>query len=107
MKLLPGIALVACMAVSSAESFYAYTCDGCNCDAYEAFGTNIKNSCTNIGSGAASWGISTGRKSKTYCTLFSEENCSGKPQNVGHHTDETWGCTNSQIGWAKSAICFD
>jgi hypothetical protein len=107
MKLLSTITLVASMAVTNAESFYAYTCNGCACDSYQAFGTNIKNSCTNIGSGAASWGISTGKTSGTYCTLFSGEKCAGKSQNVGQHTGQIWGCTNSNIGWVRSVICFD
>lgn len=107
MKFLPAIVLAASAAVANAESFYAYTCYGCDCNAYEAFGTNIKNTCTNVGSGAASWGISTGARSGTYCTLFSEENCGGSSQNVGHHTGQTWGCTDTQIGWVKSVICFD
>ncbi|KAJ5881070.1 uncharacterized protein N7473_012123 [Penicillium subrubescens] len=107
MKFLSTIVLLNSVAMANAESFYAYTCYGCGCDAYQSFGTNIKNSCTNVGSGAAAWGISTGKDSKTYCTLFSEENCGGKSQNVGHKTGQTWGCTNSQIGWVKSVICFD
>jgi hypothetical protein len=92
--------------LAQAESFYAYTCYGCGCNAFQGLGTNVKESCQNLNQGAAAFGIGTEKYSGTYCTLFSEPNCGGESQNVGVHSGETWGCTDSNIGWAQSVLCF-
>jgi hypothetical protein len=105
--LLPSILLLGVSTLVMADSFYAYTCYGCDCNAFQSFGGNIEDGCTNLNSGAASWGISTGTDSGTYCTLFSGSDCSGASQNVGHHKGHTWGYTDSQIGWVESVIYFN
>ncbi|KAJ5876459.1 uncharacterized protein N7529_002043 [Penicillium soppii] len=105
-SLLPSILLISHGSLAAADSFYAYTCYNCGCNAFQGLGSNVEEGCTNLNSGAASFGVSAGSRSDTYCTLFSGRDCSGSSQNVGHHKGETWGCTNSNIGWANSVLCF-
>jgi hypothetical protein len=105
--LFPSILLIGYGSLATADSFYAYTCDGCGCDAFEGLGASIEGTCTNLKSGAASFGISTGKDSGTYCTLFTGSDCGGSSQNVGHNKGQTWGCTNSKNGWVNSVLCFN
>jgi hypothetical protein len=105
--LLPSLLLIGYGSVAAADSFYAYPCTGCGCNASQGFGGNIEGACTNLNSGATSFGISAGKNSGTYCTLFSGSDCSGASENVGHHRGQTWGCTNSNIGLVNSVLCFN
>ena len=105
--LLPSLLLIGYGSLATADSFYAYTCNGCGCDAFQGLGASIEGTCTNLKSGAASFGISTGKESGTYCTLFTGSDCSGASQNVGHNKGQTWGCTNSKNGWVNSVLCFN
>ncbi|KAJ5784279.1 uncharacterized protein N7503_009491 [Penicillium pulvis] len=105
-NLLPSILLVSYASLAAADSFYAYTCNGCGCNAFQGLGASIEGTCTNLNSGAASFGISAGKESGTYCTLFTGKDCSGASENVGHHKGQTWGCTNSNIGALEVADEF-
>ena len=58
-----NLALVALGFISSATViqaalFYAYTCDGCLCTAFQSLGLGIDGTCTNLDNGAAAIGIS-------------------------------------------------
>ncbi|MCJ1407795.1 hypothetical protein MMC19_001866 [Ptychographa xylographoides] len=105
MQFAPILFLVAAYTavVQANDHFYGYTCYGCDCNAFES--TSSEGNCIELSQGAAAWGISTGAYSGTYCTLFSESGCQGETQNVGHKSGQTWGCTNSQIGWVYSVLC--
>ncbi|KAJ5924380.1 hypothetical protein N7466_008567 [Penicillium verhagenii] len=105
--LLPSLLLVSYGSMAAADSFYAYSCDDCDCNAYQSLGSSVEGTCTDLNGGAASFGVSAGKESGTYCTLFSGSHCGGESQNVGHHKGETWGCTNTEIGWVYSVLCFN
>ncbi|KAL2055027.1 hypothetical protein ABVK25_004849 [Lepraria finkii] len=109
--MLPKIIIPALMLLTStavhADSFYLYTCNGCNCNAFQSVGSGDEGKCKKLDSGAASVGLSSTSSSKLQCTLYTSSDCSGagSSQNVGIKSGQSWGCTNSQIGWVNSMDC--
>ena len=105
-----GCLLASVAAVSAADSFYVYTCDGCGCNAAQAYGSSIEGTCTNLPANIVSTGISETKNAGTHCTLFSAQNCGGASQNIGVNSGQTWGCTGNTGAlygeYAKSMLCY-
>ncbi|KAJ0417542.1 hypothetical protein BJY00DRAFT_315834 [Aspergillus carlsbadensis] len=103
--LLPAMLLSAPTLVKASE-FIGYTCYGCNCNGFQSFNDDKFENCVDLLQGAASWGVSATPLDGVFCTLYSGKGCSGSEQNVGHHNGQSWGCTNSNIGWVQSVKCW-
>jgi hypothetical protein len=98
--------LLSAPSLVKASKFIGYTCYGCNCNGFESFGDDKFETCVDLSQGAASWGVSATPLDGVFCTLFAGSGCTGSSQNVGHHNGQSWGCTNSNIGWVQSVKCW-
>lgn len=84
---------------------YAYDCDNCGCNAKKNFGELSYGDCVDL---PDSWSMglsTTERKTPVECRVYDSYGCQGNGQNMGIHSHETWGCTNTQVGWIRSATC--
>jgi hypothetical protein len=84
---------------------YAYNCDNCGCNAQKNFGELSYGDCVDL---PDSWsmGLSTTElRTPVECRVYDSYGCQGNGQNMGIHSHETWGCTNTQVGWIRSATC--
>jgi hypothetical protein len=85
---------------TAAAEAYAYVCYGCDCDSFETIGSEA--SCQNLSSGAAALGLSG---TLLQCTGYTGYDCTGSQQTVGVDPFQSWGCTDSNIGWIYSMSC--
>ncbi|MCJ1404363.1 hypothetical protein MMC11_007588 [Xylographa trunciseda] len=100
-----ALTILSSLTTIHASSFYAYSCDGCNCNAFQSLGSGIIGGCANLEDGAAAIGISAAAGSQVTCRLFTDYDCESPYQSIGVASGQTWGCTNAQNGWVYSILC--
>ncbi|KFY68850.1 hypothetical protein V496_00748 [Pseudogymnoascus sp. VKM F-4515 (FW-2607)] len=84
---------------------YAYNCGGCGCNAQKSFGETSNGDCVDL---PDSWSMglsATNFGESLECRVYNAYGCQGDGQNMGIKSGNSWGCTNTQVGWIRSVTC--